>query len=269
MKVFITVDLEGVSGYARWDAADRQRERELITDDANAAVAGCFDAGATEVLVGEAHANMRNLIPERLDPRAKFLSGEPKPLNHMAGIDRSFDAAMLVGYHAKAGTLNAVMCHTYSLCIYSLRFNGIEMGELGTDAAIAGHFGVPVVMVAGDEAACVETRGLLGPGVQTVAVKKGLGRFVAEMLSLEAARAAIRAGAAAGLRGRSACKPFAIAPPVRVEVTFTSPSHADALAGLPGLRRLDGCTVSCEGASDFLQAHGWFDAAMFLASARG
>jgi len=269
VKVFITVDLEGVSGYARWDAADRQRERELITDDASAAAAGCFDAGATEVLVGEAHANMRNLIPERLDPRAKFLSGEPKPLNHMAGLDETFDAAMLVGYHARAGTLNAVMCHTYSLCIYSLRFNGIEVGELGTDAAIAGHFGVPVVMVAGDEAACAEARALLGPGVQTMAVKKGLGRFVAEMLPLGAARAAIRAGAAAGLRDRAACKPFVIAPPVRVEVTFTSPSHADALFGFPGLRRVDGCTVAYDAAADFLQAYGWFDTAMFLASSRG
>ncbi|HUT35305.1 MAG TPA: M55 family metallopeptidase [Planctomycetota bacterium] len=269
MKVFITVDLEGVSGYARWDAADRPRERELITDDANAAAAGCFDAGADEVVVGEAHGNMRNLIPERLDPRARFVSGEPKPLNHMAGLDSSFDAAMLVGYHAKAGTLNAVMCHTYSLSVFSLRFNGAEVGELGTDAAIAGHFGVPVVLVAGDEAACREARDLLGAGVQTVAVKKGLGRFVAEMLPLEAARAAIRAGAAAGLRGRAACKPFVVPPPVRVEVTFTSPSHADALAGFPGLRRVDGCTVAHDGAADFLQAHGWFDAAHFLAGARG
>lgn len=268
MKVFITVDLEGVSGYARWDAADRQRERELITDDANAAAGGCFDAGAKEVLVGEAHGNMRNLIPERLDPRARFLSGEPKPLNHMAGIDGSFDAAILVGYHAKAGTLNAVMCHTYSLGVLSLRFNGIEVGEIGTDAAIAGHFGVPVVMVTGDEAACIEAEALLG-SVETIAVKRGLGRYVAEMLSLEHARARIRAGARRALQRRGSIRPFAFEPPIRVEVTFTSPSAADALAGFPGLKRVDGCTVAYEGAPDFLAAHGWFDAAHFLAGARG
>jgi len=268
MKIFIAVDLEGVAGYAKWDAADRQREREFITDDASAAIAGCFEGGAREVLVTEAHANMRNILPERLDPRAAFLSGEPKPLNHMAGIDGSFDAAMLVGYHARAGTLNAVMCHTYSLGIFSLRFNGIEVGEIGTDAAIAGHFGVPVVMVSGDEAACREAKALLGE-VEGVAVKKGIGRFAAEMLPLEKARAMIREGAKRALQQKTRPKPFVIDPPVRVEVTFTSPSAADALAGLPGLIRVDGCTVAFEGAGGFLQAHGWFDTAMFLASARG
>jgi len=268
MKVFIAVDLEGVAGYARWDAADRQRERELITGDATAAVEGCFDAGATEVLVTEAHGNMRNILPERLDPRASFVSGEPKPLNHMAGIDGSFDAAMLVGYHARAGTLNAVMCHTYSLSVFSLRFNGIEMGEIGADAAIAGHFGVPVVMVAGDEAACREAHELLGEP-ETVAVKEGLGRWVARMLPLEEARRRIRDGAKRALQSGERCKPFVVQPPVDVQVTFTSPSCADALAGFPGLKRLDGCTVLHEGAEDFLKAHGWFDAAHFLAGMRG
>ena len=267
MQVFIAVDLEGVAGYARWDNADRQRERELITGDANAAVAGCFDAGATEVLVTEAHGNMRNILPELIDPRARFLSGEPKLLNHMAGIDGSFDAAMLVGYHAKAGTLAAVMCHTYSFGVFSLRFNGIEVGEIGTDAAIAGHFGVPVVLVAGDEAACVEARELI-PGVGAVAVKKGVSRWAAEMLPLDSARHRIREGAAAGLKRRKRIKPFAIQPPVRVEITFTNPSFADALCDFPGAQRLDGCTVVHEGAPDFLAAFGWFSSAHFLASAR-
>jgi len=268
MKVFVAVDLEGVAGYAKWDSADRGREREFITDDANAAIAGCFDAGAEEVLVTEAHANMRNIVPERLNPRASFLSGQPKALNHMAGIDESFDAAMLVAYHAKAGTLNAVMCHTYSLNVFSLRFNGIEVGEIGTDAAIAGHFGVPVVLVTGDEAACREARELLGE-VEAVAVKKGLSRWAATMVPLEEARRRIREGAKRALGRSERCDPFAIPPPVTVEVTFTNPSYADALIGFPGLRRVDGCTVVHEGAAGFLEAYGWFDAAHFLASARG
>ncbi|MBM3499250.1 MAG: hypothetical protein FJX74_11340, partial [Armatimonadetes bacterium] len=103
MKVYMTADMEGVSGLVQWDAADRQRERELITADVNAAIAGAFDGGATEVLVGEAHANMRNLLPEAIDRRVRFLSGQPKPLNHMAGIDESFDLAMLLCYHARSG----------------------------------------------------------------------------------------------------------------------------------------------------------------------
>jgi len=268
MKVFIAVDLEGVAGYAKWDAADRQRERELITGDANAAIAGCFEAGADEVLVTEAHGNMRNILPERLDPRAAFLSGEPKPLNHMAGIDASFDAAMLVGYHARAGTLHAVMCHTYSLNIFLLRFNGIEVGEIGTDAAIAGHFGVPVVLVTGDTAACREAEELLGE-VGTVAVKEGVSRWAAKMVPLEEARQRIQEGAKRALGRIKRRKPFAIRPPVNVEVTFVNPSYADALTGFPALQRVDGCTVVHEGAVDFLAAHAWFDSAHFLASARG
>ena len=267
MKVFIAVDLEGVAGYAKWDSADRQRERELITGDANAAIAGCFDAGANEVLVTEAHSNMRNILPEIIDPRARFLSGEPKPLNHMAGIDGSFDAAMLVGYHAKAGTLGAVMCHTYSLGIFSLRFNGMEVGELGTDAAIAGHFGVPVVLVTGDEAACTEARALI-PGVEGVAVKKGVSRWAAEMLPLVEARRNIREGAKRALEAQERVRPFTIHPPVSVEITFINPSLADALCDFPGAKRLDGCTVAHDGAPDCLLAFGWFNAAHFLASAR-
>ena len=114
MKVFITVDYEGVAGMVTWDSADRQREREFMTADANAAIAGAFDGGATEVLVGEAHGNMRNIIPECIDGRARFLSGQPKSLNHMHGIDETFDAAMLVAYHARQGTERAVMAHTYA-----------------------------------------------------------------------------------------------------------------------------------------------------------
>lgn len=268
MKVFIAVDLEGVAGYAKWDAADRQREREFITGDANAAIAGCFDAGVDEVLVTEAHGNMRNIIPERLDPRASFLAGTPKPLNHMAGLDDSFDAAMFVGYHAKAGSLNAVMCHTYSLNIFSLRFNGTEVGEIGTDAAIAGQFGVPVVLVTGDEAACRQARGLLGQ-VETVAVKEGASRWAAKMVPLEEARRHIREAAKRAIEQRERYKPFVIQPPVDVEVTFVNPSYADALVGFPGLRRVDGCTVAFDGAKDFIEAFGWFDSAHFLVSARG
>jgi D-amino peptidase len=264
----MAVDLEGVAGYAKWDPADREREREFITADANAAIAGCFDVGASEVLVTEAHASMRNIIPESLDSRAQFLSGQPKPLNHMAGIDASFDAAMLVGYHARAGTLHAVMCHTYSLNVFSLRFNGIEVGEIGTDAAIAGHFGVPVVLVTGDAAACREAEELLGE-VEAVAVKEGVSRWAARMLPLEEARHRIREGAKRALASKERYTPFVIGPPVKVEVTFVNPSCADALMGFPGLERLDGCTVVHEGAADFLEAHAWFDSAQFLASARG
>jgi len=264
LKVFIAVDLEGVGGYVKWDAADRERERELITGEANAAVAGAFEGGAAKVLVTEAHANMRNLIPEKVDPRATFLSGTPKPLNHMAGIDSTFNAAMFLGYHSKAGTKNGVMAHTYSADIFSLRFNGVEVGEIGTDAAIAGHFGVPVVMVSGDRAACEEARELLGE-IETVVVKKGISRYAARCVPVEEVHRLIREGAKRALGKVVAVSPFIIKSPVRGEITFTDPSCADAISHVPFVERLDGRTVAFT-AADFVQTFELFNALHFLAS---
>jgi len=258
MKVFIAVDLEGVAGYVQWDPADRQREREFVTEDANAAIAGVFDGGATEVLVTEAHGNMRNIIPEKLDPRATFLSGRPKSQNHMAGVDGSFQAAMLVGYHSKAGTRNGVMSHTYRGYIFSLSFNGTEVGEIGTDAAIAGYHGVPVVLVTGDAAACQEAKGLLG-GIEVVAVKEGVSRHGAKCRSLEESRRLIREGAKRAMDQLWKVTPFTFKAPVQVEVTFADPSYADAVSSLPFVNRIDGRIIRFVG-EDFLKAFETFDA---------
>ncbi len=264
MKVFLSVDLEGVGGYVKWDAADRERERELITGEANAAIAGAFDGGATEILVTEAHASMRNIIPEKIDPRAVFLSGTPKQLNHMAGIDETFEAAMLVAYHSRAGTENGVMSHTYTFDIFSLRFNDIEVGEIGTDAAIAGHFGVPVVMVSGDRAACEEARDLLGD-IETAVVKTGISRYAARCLPVRQARQIVCESAKRALGRLKAISPITFEPPVRCEIVFTNPSCADALSHIPFVERLDGRTVAFTG-NDFAQAFELFNALHFLAS---
>jgi len=252
MKAFIAVDLEGVAGYVRWDPADRQREREFVTADVNAAIAGAFDGGATEVLVTEAHGNMRNIVPEKFDPRATFLSGEPKPQDHMAGIDGSFQAAMLVGYHSKAGTRNGVMAHTYRGYIYSLSFNGTEVGEIGTDAAIAGHFGVPIILVTGDAAACHEARSLLGD-IEVVAVKEGISRYAAKCKSLEESHRLIREGAKRAMGRILGGIPFTFNALVEAQVTFIDPTYADAVCYLPFVSRVDGRTIRfVEG--DFLKA---------------
>jgi len=265
MKVFIAVDLEGVAGYVQWDPADRGREREFVTEEANAAVQGAFEGGASEVLVTEAHGNMRNIIPERIYSRCSFLSGKPKPLCHMAGIDRSFHAAMLVGYHAKAGTVRGVMAHTFTGDILSLRFNGLEVGELGTDAALAGHFGVPVVLVTGDTATCQEAKDVLGD-VDTVAVKEGISRYAAKCLPPVEARTLIREAARKAVKNASSRQPFVIKLPVRVELAFTEPSLADIASYPPFVERVDGRTVGFT-APDFVQAFGLFNAVRYLASA--
>ncbi|KKK71280.1 hypothetical protein LCGC14_2915490, partial [marine sediment metagenome] len=134
MKVFIAVDMEGVAGLFQWDSSQVALQKRLMTEEVNAAARGAFKGGATEVLAGEGHGNMRNLLPELLDSRVRYLSGQPKPMNHMGGVDSSFGLALLIGYHSKAGTLHGVMAHTFASHIFSLSFNGIEVGEIAADA---------------------------------------------------------------------------------------------------------------------------------------
>jgi D-amino peptidase len=258
MKIFITADYEGVSGLVQWNSGG---EREAVTADINAAVAGAFDNGADEVLVGEAHANMRNIIPEMLDPRVSFLSGQPKPLNHIGGLDGTFDAAMLVAYHAKSGTLRGIMAHTYTGSVFSLKFNGIEVGELGTDSAIAGYFGVPVILVTGDKAACDEAHSLLGD-VETVAVKEGVSRSAGKCLHPQEARKLIREGAKRAMGRIGTIKPFVFDPPIRAEVVFIDPTYADNLEHLPFIERLDGRTITFK-APGFIYAFEIFNMVQF------
>ena len=263
MKVYMTVDLEGVAGLVTWDPADRQREREFMTADVNAAIGGAFDGGATEVLVGEAHANMRNILPEAIDPRVRFLSGQPKPLNHMGGLDESFDLAMLIAYHAKANTLRGVMAHTYTFSVASLALNGVEVGELGADAAIAGHFGVPVGLVTGDQAACEEAQALLGQ-VDTVAVKEGISHSAAVCIPPEEARRQIREAAAGTVRRSEYFEPFVLETPLTVDITFRCPEQADDIEYLAFVTRSSALDITFE-AEDMQAAFELFNAIQFLA----
>ncbi|MBL7201756.1 MAG: M55 family metallopeptidase [Anaerolineae bacterium] len=263
MKVFVAVDMEGIAGLVQWDGAQRDLERRLMTEEVNAAVRGAFAGGATEVLAGESHGNMRNLLPDALDPRASFLSGQPKPMNHMAGVDSSFDLALFVGYHSKAGTLHGVMAHTFAGSVFSLSFNGVEVGEIGADAALCGSYGVPVGLVAGDRAACEEARSILG-GVRTVAVKEGLSRSAARCLPVARAREMIETAAADAVRQAETLTPFTFDGPVWVEVVFVDPSYADTVEHMDFVTRVDGRTIRFA-AEDYRGAFERFSALHFLA----
>ena len=263
MKVFVAVDMEGIAGLVQWDNSQIELQRRLMTEEVNAAARGAFVGGATEVFAGESHGGMRNLLPELLDPRVSYLSGQPKPMNHMAGVDDSFDLAMFAGYHAKAGTLHGVMAHTFAGNIFSLSFNGLEVGEIGTDAALCGFHGVPVSLVAGDRAACEEARSLLGK-VKTVAVKEGISRSAAHCVPLLRAREMIEETAAEAVKHASDFRPFVFNGPVTVQVTFIDPSYADTVEHLDFVTRVDGRTIRLE-AEDFLQAFERFNALHFLA----
>jgi D-amino peptidase len=263
MKVFITVDMEGIAGLVTWDGTQKALERQLMTEEVNAAARGAFAGGASEVLAGESHGNMRNLLPDLLDERVGFLSGQPKPMNHVGGVDASFDMALFCGYHAKAGTLHGVMAHTYAGHVFSLSFNGIEVGEIGADAALCGFYGVPVGLVCGDRAACAEARALLG-AVETVAVKEGISRSAAKCIPVAQARAEIEAAAERAVRRASAFRPYTFEGSVTAEVVFTDPSYADTLEHLDFVERVDGRTIRVV-AEDYLRAFERFNALHFLA----
>jgi len=240
MKVFISVDMEGISGITDPedvlpDGADYQRGREFMTGDANAAILGAYDGGADEVLVNDSHWIMRNLLLERLDPRARTIKGFHKSLCMVQGLDASYDGAAFVGYHACAGTEGGVLNHTMlGKEIQNIYLNNEPTGETRLNAAFAGHFGVPVLVVAGDAAVCDEAERFLD-GVQTVAVKDGIDKFSANCLHPEVAQARIREATARALASRSGVAPYVLGSPYRLGIEWNSTTIAATCAMIPGV----------------------------------
>ncbi len=250
MRVYISVDMEGVAGVVHEDqtdptqprhAAEYARSCRLMTGEANAAISAAFDAGAEAVWVNDSHWLMRNLPADELDQRAELISGGPKPLSMVEGIDGGFDAAMFIGYHGRAGTGRSVIDHTYTDRLHEVRINGRPAGELALNAAMAGHAGVPVVLASGDDTLAAEARALLGGGIETVIVKHGLGRYAARSLSPAEARRRIAEGVRRAL-GRTH-QPWRVPAPVTIEAEFARTVHADMAELVPGSERTGGRTV--------------------------
>lgn len=267
MHILISVDMEGISGVVTSDhVTDTHKEydrfRKLMTAEANAAVEGALAGGATRVVVNDSHGGMANILVEELNPAAELISGSPKPLSMIQGIGPDVDAVFFVGYHSRMGTCAGVLAHTYAgRVVTELRLNGLVVGETGLNAAVAGAYGVPVVLVTGDRAVTDEARALLGD-VETVAVKEGVGWRAARCLHPEAARRQIREAAGRAVRKRVA--PFVIAPPISVRAVFQRPPQADMAALIPGSRRLDGLTLEFT-AADMETAYKTFRAMVALA----
>jgi D-amino peptidase len=273
LKVFISADMEGISGVVHAEQTvpenrDFGAARKWMAEDVNAVVAGAIEAGATEVVVCDSHGFMRNILPDDLHPKASLVSGTPKPLAMMQGIDRSFDACIFVGYHAQAGTAAAILDHTISGgTVYAIRVNGQELPEMGLNAAIAGYFGVPVVMLSGDAAACAQAKALLGNEVVTVAVKEGIGRSAAKLLPLTEARRQLKEAAKAAVLGRTGIKPFVLKPPFQFELDFLNSGQAEAAEGLPMVQRTHARGVRFS-AGDYLEGFKILRALIALAAAR-
>ncbi|MFG2911939.1 M55 family metallopeptidase [Kitasatospora sp. NPDC048298] len=260
MKVLISVDMEGISGIVHPtetnpDHYDYVRGRAMATAEANSVIAGVLDADpAAEVWVADAHGPFRNLLPEQLDRRACLVRGKPRPLGMLGGLDDRTDAVLLVGYHARAGCGPAVLAHTMNDGILDVRVTGHSMGEIGLNTAMAGHLGVPVVLLSGDDRACAELRDLL-PSAVTVAVKQALGQSAAVALHPEEARERLRRAAAEAVTRRADVPPLALVGPLDVEVDLSAPFMVDLATLVPGVSRAGGGRTVAFGAADFGEAY--------------
>jgi D-amino peptidase len=272
MKVFISVDMEGITGITDPEdvlpqGADYQRGRVFMTGDANAAVLGAFDAGATEVLVNDSHWIMRNLLLERMDPRARVIKGVHKPLCMVQGIDASFNAAIFVGYHSCAGTEHGVLNHTLlGKEIQNVLLDGEPIGETRLNALLCGHYGVPVAFVSGDTAACSEARAVLGADLPTFAVKDGIDMFTASCLHPEVTQKGIRDGVREALRDLSGAgrPPYRGKAPYRFGFEWNTTTIASTCALIPTVRKVNPRTTEFS-SDDLPAAMGIILAKLFLA----
>ena len=272
MKVLVSCDMEGISGVLSWDHVtpgkpEYERFRRLMTGDANAAIRGAFDGGADEVIVADGHWDCSNILIEELDARACLNGGSPSPFSMMAGIDSGVDAAMLIGYHARAGSRNAILDHTWSdTRVAGLWLNGTLVGESALSGAVCGHFGVPVTLVAGDQTACAEASAALGP-IETVITKQASGRMAAECLPPSVVQARIQEAAARAVRRHLAggsVPPLRLSTPVTVAVEFKTSEMGDKAGMLPIVQRVDGRRIEFT-APDMVAAFWAFRAAVMLA----
>ncbi|MEO8452976.1 MAG: M55 family metallopeptidase [Gemmatimonadota bacterium] len=242
VKVYISVDMEGVAGLAISPSqmaptgVDYQYGRRLMTAEANAAIAGAFDGGATSVLVSDSHGSETNLLADQLDRRARLITGKPRPYKMMEGIDSTFDAAVFVGYHPRASSLGHID-HTFSYQIKRISLNGIEVGEDGLNAALAAHFGVPVVFLSGDAAVAAQAQAAY-PGIVTVAVKEAVGRFAINTMNPAEADERIKAGVKEAVARARSIHPVHRAAPITIEFEVSHTGQSEVALLIPGMTRV-------------------------------
>ena len=247
LKVLVSVDMEGIAGVAHYSGTSESQDqysyfRRIMTKEANAAIEGALAAGATTVIVRDAHGSKRNLLPEELHQEALLVTGvDPGPKNMVLPVDETFDAVLFVGYHAKAGTPDAILEHVSTGTVRDFSINGVSMPEGGYNALIAGLYDVPVVFVSGDEAACKQLTALLG-NIETVAVKQAIGS-VAVSVHPAVARERIRIGVEKALRSIDSHLPYKLAAPYTMRLELNSESLISKARLFPGMRRTGSWTV--------------------------
>ena len=272
LKVYISADLEGITGVVTGDQLgpsgfEYARFREFMTAEVNAAIDGAMAAGATQILISDSHGNGQNLLIENFPEDVEVVRAWPRPLGMMEGIDATFDAVIFIGYHASTTNPRGVRAHTFSSANYAaVRLNGDPMPEAGVNAAIAGHFGVPVVAISGDDAIIEEAISIVGE-VEGITVKESLGFHSARTVTPARGQALIREGVTRALSRLEAFEPFVMETPVTLDVTFKSYTPAEIASYLPSVERTDAHTIRFIGAdmleiSRFLQFLGGYSAGL-------
>ncbi len=252
MKIYISVDMEGVACVTHREDIVPTGDgfalaRKWMTAETNAAVMGAYKAGATEVVVSDSHNYMRNLLPDELHEDVLLVRGTPRPLSQMEGLDETFDAAILVGYHAMAGDALGVISHTFLISmVHAVRFNGITFGEAEISAALAGHFGVPIALVCGDDTLAARVRHTL-PWAERVTTKWAINTTAAKNLTPSASQKKIKGATISALSRLQDMKPFTLETPIRFELDYMQPIYAYLGADIPGVEQISGRTLAYTG----------------------
>lgn len=269
MRVLISVDMEGIAGVSHagevfHDGPDYGRFRRLMTEEVNAAVAGAFEAGAAGVVVNDSHNGMRNVMYESLDDRAELISGYNKPLGMMQGVEGA-SAVIGIGYHAWAGTARAALDHTISSAqIHNLWLNGVLVGESQVNAALCGHYGVPLVMVSGDDKLARQIEETL-PGTRAVVVKHALDASVVRTLPRREVYALIRQGVTEAVAALDGIPVKTVKTPVTFRLEFKRSTQAEVAALLPAVTRMEARIIEVTG-RDMVEAFRFAKGLMRLAS---
>lgn len=240
MKIFISADMEGISGVATNQQlktpSEYQRFRKLMTADVNAAIEGAISGGAKEIVVADGHGNMSNILIEELDPRARLVSGNNRVMCQLEGLDESFDGIMFVGHHGReGGSETAVISHTLAgICVNEMKINGEIVGETEMNAYVAGAFGVPPIFTSGDDAYIAEVQETL-PKIEAAVTKRAVDRFAAELLHPEAAQQAIREKAELAVSNATGHQPLTLKGPVTFDIQFNGSQQAMMTTTIPSV----------------------------------
>jgi D-amino peptidase len=249
MRLYLSCDMEGTAGICSWLQCDPSNAHEYpiyrryMSQEVRAAIDGARKGGAKEIVVNDSHWDMRNVLWDELPADVRVISGGRKPFSMTQGLGAGFDGAFFTGYHAKVGDRNGVLAHTYTAeTIYNVRVNGTACSEALLNAAMAGYYGIPVLLVTGDRVTVEHVREYL-PWIAGVIVKDGIGHYATDSMTPQAARAAIREAAAQAVRDASKTRPFTFEPPLRLEIDTASVEQADFIELMPGYQRTDGRTL--------------------------